>query len=50
MDPLYLGCEWLKQSYVYYVMDAVGYYGHGGVGVPLGLALIAVGYMRQSRI
>jgi len=49
MDPLYLGCELLKESFVYYAMDAFGYYGHGAVGVPLGLALIAVGYKRQNQ-
>ena len=49
MDPLYFGCELLRESFVYYAMDILGYYGHGYFGVPLGLALIAVGYKRQSQ-
>lgn len=49
MDPLYLGCALRKISFVYYAMDIFGYYGHGLVGVPLGLGLIAVGYKRQNQ-
>jgi undecaprenyl-diphosphatase len=49
MDPLYLGCSLLKISFVHYAMDIVGYFGHGLVGVPLGLALIGVGYRRQNQ-
>jgi len=49
MDPLYLGCELLRESFVYYAMDILGYYGHGIVGVPLGLVLIAIGYKRQNQ-
>jgi len=49
MDPLYLGCAMLKVSFVYYAMEIVGYYGHGLVGVPVGLGLIAFGYKRNAR-
>jgi len=49
MDPLLLGCSLLRTSFVYYAMDILGYYGHGLVGVPVGLGLIAVGYRRQDR-
>ena len=49
MDPLYLGCELLRESFVYYAMAILGYNGQGYFGVPLGLALIAVGYKRQNQ-
>jgi membrane-associated phospholipid phosphatase len=49
MDALSLGCNLLNESFVYYAMDVLGYYGHAFVGVPLGLALIAVGYKRQNQ-
>lgn len=49
MDPLYLACSFLKTSFVYYPMDILGYYGHALVGVPVGLGLIAVGYLRRDR-
>lgn len=49
MGTLYLGCALLKISFVYYAMDILGYFGHGLVGVPLGLGLIAVGYKRHNQ-